>query len=113
VHNIFIEVLCELGIPMFALLMMLLYLTFVRGWRLFIEASSDPAPRATVATLLALTAYDLLIAQKEGQIWNHFVLYMHICLISRLYSLQAAGVGVPAPAEALEEPDGVLGHASR
>lgn len=113
VHNIFIEVLCELGIPMFALLVVLLYLTLVRGRRLFIDASPNPALRATVATLLALTAYDLLIAQKEGQVWNHFVLYMHICLISRLYSLQAAGVGVPAPAEAPAEPDGVLGHASR
>ena len=66
VHNIFIEVLCELGIPMFALLVVLLYLTIVRGRRLFIDASPDPALRATVATLLALTAYDLLIAQKEG-----------------------------------------------
>jgi hypothetical protein len=113
VHNIFIEVLCELGIPMFALLVVLLYLTLVRGWRLFVDASPSPALRATVATLLALTAYDLLIAQKEGQVWNHFVLYMHICLIHRLYSLQAAGIGLPEPAEAPAELSDALGHPAR
>lgn len=94
VHNIFVEVLCELGIPMFVLLLGLLYVTAIRGRRLFLGNLHDPPARATIATLLALATFDVLIAQKEGQIWNHFVLYMHFCIISRLFVLQAAGFEV-------------------
>jgi len=100
VHNIIAEVLCELGVPILILLGMILVTAARQGRALLAKVSHDPTARATVATLLALATYDLLIAQKEGQVWNHFVLYMHVCLIARLYRIH---VEYPTQDEQWEE----------
>jgi hypothetical protein len=91
-HNIFVEVLCELGIFFFAWLIMLLFIVLRAGQSLFRSVRDLPELRAPVATLLAITSFDLLIAQKEGQLWNHFDMYLHFCVIARLNLLVTSGL---------------------
>ncbi|MFZ4721529.1 MAG: hypothetical protein ACOYMI_00090 [Phycisphaerales bacterium] len=91
-HNIFVEVLCELGVFFFAWLLMLLFIVLRAGYSLFRSVRDVPELRAPVATLLAITSFDLLIAQKEGQLWNHFDMYFHFCLIARLNLLVTSGL---------------------
>jgi hypothetical protein len=91
-HNIFVEVLCELGVFFFAWLLVLLFIVLRAGYSLFRSVRDVPELRAPVATLLAITSFDLLIAQKEGQLWNHFDMYFHFCLIARLNLLVKSGL---------------------
>ena len=91
-HNIFVEVLCELGIVFFLWLIVLLFVVLRAGNSLFRSVRDVPDLRASVATLLAIASFDLLIAQKEGQLWNHFDMYFHFCMIARLNLLVTSGL---------------------
>jgi len=83
-HNIFIDAICELGVPAFLVLCFLLFTVARQARELFYHVSQHLDERVVVITLLGLSGFDLLIAQKEGQLWNHFVMYMHFCIIARL-----------------------------
>jgi hypothetical protein len=91
-HNLFVEVLCELGVFFFVLLIVLLGTVLRAGRSLFLSVRDTPDLRAPVATLLAFASFDFLIAQKEGQLWNHFDMYLHFCMIARLNLLVASGL---------------------
>ena len=68
VHNIAAEVLCEHGLVGFGLLIAMVVLMFRYGTRLWKMYGDDPSMRSVVALLLAICAYALFLALKQGSI---------------------------------------------
>lgn len=84
VHNLPVEILAELGIPMFAVFMALLYITAREGLTLFRRYANRPNDRAALSVLLALGAYQLLLACKQSNLWGNGMLFLFMILITRL-----------------------------
>ncbi|MFO0961566.1 MAG: hypothetical protein U0625_01520 [Phycisphaerales bacterium] len=97
-HCTFVDVLCELGIPAFGVLMAMLWTVYKSGRRLFERFRDDPIDRAAVATLLAMVFYQILIANKEGNLWASVNLFMYCIVISRL-EVRTRGEGALAADE--------------
>jgi hypothetical protein len=83
-HNVFVDILAELGIPMFAVAITVLWAARSGGLQLFRRWSEDPERRGDVAMLIAFTAYYILIACKQGHLWSSGTLLMFLCLVVRL-----------------------------
>ena len=84
VHNIFVEVLTEFGLPMFLLFCWLILATIQRVRGMLVYFSDDPEARASVVCIGAFAAYYLAIANKQGELWSQGPLFMYICIIARL-----------------------------
>jgi len=89
-HNLYVDILCELGAPMLLLFIGVLFGCFRRARRLIKARGHDPADRAAVATLIALAMYSLMIAGKEGNLWASFSVYMYLAIIARLDAREVA-----------------------
>jgi hypothetical protein len=83
-HATFADVLCELGIPAFGVLLAILWITFGSGRSLFRRFKDHPGDRAVIATLLAMVIYQVLIANKEGNLWGSLNLFMYCIVVTRL-----------------------------
>lgn len=99
-HSITVDILCELGIPMFIVFVVLL-IDVYRGSRALLAGSADsPASRSAAATLVALVAYMFLIANKQGHLWGVCPMFAYFCIMSRI-ERRDARLGrtnvVPAP----------------
>jgi hypothetical protein len=92
-HNLYVDILCELGVPMFLLFAGSLMGCLHQARRLIKIHADSPVDRAAVATLIALATYSLLIAGKEGNLWASFSVYMYLAIIARLGVRE--GVAVP------------------
>jgi hypothetical protein len=109
-HCTFIDVLCELGIPAFGVLMAILWTVYESGRRLFARFREDPIDRAAVATLLAMVVYQILIANKEGNLWASVNLFMYCIVIARL-EVRTRGEGVLAVTNGRIGPDAATAEA--
>jgi hypothetical protein len=83
-HNFYIDVLCEEGIPAFALLVIAFVKTITSARALFRRHSQVPEDRSAVAILVAMFAYNALIAAKEGNLWSTWNLFMFMIFINRI-----------------------------
>lgn len=83
-HNFYVDVLCEEGIPAFALLVVAFVKTITSARALFRRHSHDPENRSAVAILVAMFAYNALIAAKEGNLWSTWNLFMFMIFINRI-----------------------------
>jgi len=86
VHNLYAEVLCELGLPAFVLLVVLFVKTWKASLALFRRYREHPAERSAVAILMAMMVYQALISTKEGTLWSAWVLFTFALVIIRLES---------------------------
>jgi O-antigen ligase len=84
VHNLYVEVLCELGLPMFVLLVLLFWRTGSASLALFRRYGDRPAERSAVSILLAMCVYQALLAAKEGNLWSSWNLFTFMLLITRI-----------------------------
>lgn len=84
VHNLYVEVLCELGLPMFVLLIVLFVRTGRSSLTLFRRYRDQPAERSALAVLFAMVVFQALIATKEGNLWSSWNLFMFMLIITRL-----------------------------
>lgn len=109
-HCTFIDVLCELGIPAFGVLMAILWSVYKSGRRLVARFREDPIDRALVATLLAMVVYQILIANKEGNLWASVNLFMYCIVIARL-EVRTRGEGVRAAGKERRDPDAAAAEA--
>ena len=83
-HNMFVEVFAEEGLVMFTLLVVILIRCFRDGLWLFRRFLDDPVHRASVSCLIALTIYYFLIANKQANLWGNGMMFMFLCMLSRL-----------------------------
>jgi O-antigen ligase len=68
VHNVAVEILCEHGIVGAAILVAVTVLTIRAGIRLWDQHRDDPALRSAAAIFLAISAFALFNALKQGSI---------------------------------------------
>ena len=83
-HATFVDVLAELGIPAFALLLTALWISVRSGIILFRRFRESPTHRASVAILIAMLAYQILLANKEGNLWSSVNLFLFMLLLVRI-----------------------------
>jgi hypothetical protein len=83
-HVAFADALFELGIPGAALMAAFVYTTVKSLKGLFAAQAEDPVARAAVATLIALCTYLMVLANKQGFIWNLHAFYMFSLVGQRL-----------------------------
>jgi hypothetical protein len=83
-HNMFVDVLCEEGVPMFLLLCYAIVGAAGRIRLLLSRYADMPVERASIATLAALTLYCMLIAGKEGNLWSSWNVFMFLVIIARI-----------------------------
>ena len=85
VHNVAVEILCELGLPAFVLFLSILIVSVKNAIWLFRRFSQDPAERAILSVLYALFFYQLSLAMKQGNFWNSVALFCLASIIARFY----------------------------
>jgi len=83
-HVLFVDVLTELGIPMFILLFIILSITTRDARWLFRRFANDPIARASISVLLALLAYQIFLVNKQGYLWAATSFYFYVVAITRL-----------------------------
>jgi hypothetical protein len=83
-HNLTAEVLMELGIPMFVVYVSMITRATKDGLHLLRQGGDDPDLRASTGLFLALIAYQLLLAQKQGTLWGQSILFMLLVALARL-----------------------------
>ena len=83
-HNLSAEIIGELGIPMFLLYVAMLWRACRDGSHLIRDNENDPETRAAIGVLLAMTAYQFTLAQKQGTLWACGGLLMLIIIINGL-----------------------------
>jgi len=105
-HNVYLDILCELGLPMFLLLLVVLRNCASSGLNLFKLVRETRGPRAWVTTFLALAAYHLLLAGKQSFLWATGPLFMHFLLLNRLDLRQREFGWADPPADSLDVSDG-------
>ncbi len=85
-HNLTADILAELGLPMLCVYLMLIAQTFRSSVWLINRFADEPSNRSTCAIAVALAAYQLLIANKQGMLWASLTLFLSFITISRLKS---------------------------
>jgi len=83
-HIFFVDVLTELGIPMFVLLLWWLMKVFVDGLWLFRRYAEQAEQRASIACLFAIFVFQMLIVNKQGYLWSATLFFLPGIMITRL-----------------------------
>ena len=76
-HSMFLDVLAEMGMIAFCLVCIWLWSIFRQSLSLLRYAVSHPENRSAATVLVALSAYQLLLMNKQGELWTstHTVVY--------------------------------------
>ncbi len=86
-HNVLIEVLCEEGLIGFTLLAVFLYMVIRQGVVLTRSLGRNPqfaGQARVIPTVLALFAFDLMMANKQGSLATSYSLYFYALILMRL-----------------------------
>jgi hypothetical protein len=84
VHNICVETVSELGLPMFVVFAVLVASTAQTSFRLFKRFADHPMERASLSVLLALAAYQFLLVNKQGNLWSNYMVFVYMIFIAKL-----------------------------
>jgi len=83
-HNIFFDLLCEQGIPIF-ILFCFACMSALRSGRLMLQNySEDPAKRSALGILFAMELFSLMIAGKEGNLWSSWNVFLFLMITARM-----------------------------
>ena len=83
-HALMLDVLCELGIPAFTALLIILYQVFKAARRLFMTVAEMPLERSVTTCFVAMTAYQILLSNKQGMLWVSGPLFIHLLTLVRI-----------------------------
>jgi hypothetical protein len=109
-HVLFADVIFEMGLPGVAFMSCFVYLTVRDSFRLYRLAAEFPLERAACTALIALFAYQLLLVNKQGNLWGSMVFFLMGIVISRLVATwdeeadAANGVAVSGSVASLGQP---------
>jgi hypothetical protein len=88
-HNLPIDILTELGIPIFCVFLVF-NLNIIQSSRwLFAHFREDSEYRPVVATAIALVVYQFLLINKQGMLWGSPTYFMWCLLIIRTRHFEA------------------------
>jgi hypothetical protein len=108
-HSVMLDILCELGIPAFIALCVILLQTFRASRRLFGLVSTSPLDRSVTTCFIALCAYQILLANKQGMLWAAGPLFIHLLALIRIdYRTAALGMPPDLVPQAAEDEGGAL-----
>ncbi len=93
VHNLTAELLVEYGVVGFGIFLMLLTYALRDIRYLFDRMKADPERRANLALLTAALAFELFIAQKQGNLWGNIMIFGLMCIIARIRRLSERELG--------------------
>jgi hypothetical protein len=83
-HVLFADVIFEMGLPGVAFMSWFVYFTVRDSFRLYRLAADFPLERAACTVVIALFAYQLLLVNKQGNLWGSMYFFLMGILISRL-----------------------------
>jgi len=83
-HVVFADVIFEMGLPGVVFMSWFVYLTVRDSFRLYRLAADFPLERAACTVLIALFVYQLLLVNKQGNLWGSMYFFLMGILISRL-----------------------------
>jgi hypothetical protein len=83
-HNMTIDILAELGLPIFVVFMGLWFRTYRSAAWLVKRFSEDIEYRSVAAALMALVAFEFLLANKQGMLWVTSNLFMWALILNRV-----------------------------
>jgi hypothetical protein len=95
-HSIIVDVLCELGIPALIAFGYLLGAVVRSSLALFRRWSGSDLERSAVTVFVALAAYQLLLANKQGYLWGVGLSFLHWILLVRVDARDASLQGTAA-----------------
>jgi hypothetical protein len=76
-HVVFADVVFELGLIGFTLLLVILHATVTNCAKIIRKAiNNDALERSTAGTLVAIVAYEIVLVNKQGTIWAAFVFWL-------------------------------------
>ncbi len=96
-HNIPVDILAELGLPIFVIFTGIWYRVYRSSVWLVRRFSDDVEYRAVAATLVALVAFEFLLANKQGMLWVTSNLFMWALILNRVQRCEELEM-VPNPA---------------
>lgn len=85
-HNIFAEIIAELGIPCIVLFLFMLGQTVRSILWLYRRYSDDPEIRIAIASLAALFTYEFFLTNKQGNLWSNILLFSMMIIVSRIHA---------------------------
>lgn len=107
-HSVMLDILCELGFPAFAALVIILIQTLRASRRLFSVVAESPLERSVTTCFIALTAYQILLSNKQGMLWASGPLFIHLLTLTRIdQRTQLLGAPESAPTTVVDEAEGV------
>lgn len=110
-HNVSVDILAELGLPMFCLYVAMLVQAIRSSSWLLGRFGDEPSNRSVCAIAIAFAAYQFLLANKQGMLWASPALFLSFLTLSRLESRERLEpTGAPRGGEAMEAqgPDGAM-----
>ncbi|MCE9619798.1 MAG: hypothetical protein K8R92_07795 [Planctomycetes bacterium] len=93
-HSIFVDVLAEMGLVAFVIMIACLWSILRRSIQLIRENLLLPDSRSASVVMVALCAYQLLLMNKQGQLWASQNTLVYFLLLAKI---TAAGVEEPVP----------------
>ena len=93
-HSVMLDILCELGIPAFVALCVILLEVLRASRRLFVLVAESTLDRSVTTCFIALTAYQILLANKQGMLWASGPLFIHFLTLVRI-DRRTLALGVP------------------
>jgi hypothetical protein len=98
-HNVSVDVLTELGLPMFCIYLGLISQSVRASAWLVRTYGDDPSSRSTCALAVAFAAYQFLLANKQGMLWSSPALFLSLLTVSRLQSRAVFEAEIPMLSE--------------
>jgi len=83
-HNMTVDILTESGLLIFVVYIILLYKCFTCSVWLFKKYQDFPKQRTIVSVLIAMTLYNFLIVNKQGNLWGNQLFFLYAILLFRL-----------------------------
>lgn len=92
-HTLFVDVLTELGLPVFLVFLWALWITF-GSLRSVANAAPTESGRVSMLVLAALLLYEVLLVNKQGNLWLAFPFFLLAAIAQRIADRERAFEGL-------------------
>ena len=83
-HNVYAEVIFELGIPGVVCMAGAIYMGMKSAIRLYKSSTLEPSNLTTAAMILALIVYEAILLAKQGSLWGSYMFFFYLCTADRI-----------------------------
>ncbi len=83
-HVMFVDIVAELGIPIFILFSIIMIVTMKDAIWLFRRFADDSIARTSLSVIFAFLTYQVLLVNKQGYLWAAMTFFFLVVVIARL-----------------------------